>query len=58
MDPLDGTSNFLQGLPIWGISVACQRGDEVIAGAIYDPLGGNLFDGFPRSGSTSGTGTP
>lgn len=43
VDPLDGTNNFLQGLPIWGISVACRAGAELVAGAILDPLGDNLF---------------
>lgn len=43
VDPLDGTSNFLQGLPVWGVSVACREGSRMIAGAIFDPLGGNLF---------------
>jgi myo-inositol-1(or 4)-monophosphatase len=43
VDPLDGTNNYLQGLPIWGISVACKHGDDILAGAILDPLGDNLF---------------
>ena len=51
VDPLDGTNNFLQGLPIWGISVACRRGDELLAGAIYDPLGDNLFEASKGNGA-------
>ena len=51
VDPLDGTSNYLQGLPIWGISVACRQGADVVAGAIYDPLGGNLFSASRGSGA-------
>jgi myo-inositol-1(or 4)-monophosphatase len=43
VDPLDGTTNFLQGLPVWSVSVACRRGDQVVAAAICDPPGGNLF---------------
>ncbi|MGB6000705.1 MAG: inositol monophosphatase family protein [Thermoanaerobaculia bacterium] len=43
VDPLDGTTNFLRGLPVYGVSVACSRGEEVMAGAVYDPEGGNLF---------------
>ncbi len=43
VDPLDGTANFLQGLPVWGVSVACRRDGELVAGAVLDPLGGNLF---------------
>jgi myo-inositol-1(or 4)-monophosphatase len=43
IDPLDGTTNFLQGLPIYGVSVACRRGDELLAGVIEDPEGRNRF---------------
>jgi len=43
VDPLDGTNNYLQGLPVWGVSVACRKGPDLVAGAIYDPLGDNLF---------------
>lgn len=43
VDPLDGTSNFLQGLPIFAVSVACLRGEEPVAGVVFDPLSGHLF---------------
>lgn len=43
VDPLDGTNNYLQGLPVWGVSVACRQGHDLVAGAIFDPLGDNLF---------------
>jgi len=43
VDPLDGTTNFLQGLPVYGVSVACSQGEELMAAAVYDPQGGNLF---------------
>jgi myo-inositol-1(or 4)-monophosphatase len=43
VDPLDGTTNFLQGLPVYGVSVACSHRKELVAAAIYDPEGGNLF---------------
>jgi myo-inositol-1(or 4)-monophosphatase len=43
VDPLDGTTNFLQGLPVWSVSVACRRGDQVVAAAVCDPPGDNLF---------------
>src|ERR1700744_1069821 len=38
VDPLDGTSNFLHGLPHWCISIAAMRGKEVIAGVVCDPI--------------------
>ncbi len=43
IDPLDGTTNFLQGLPVYCVSVACRKGDELLAGVIHDPEGGNVF---------------
>jgi len=43
IDPLDGTTNFLQGLPVWAVSVACRRRGELLAGVVLDPQGGNTF---------------
>jgi myo-inositol-1(or 4)-monophosphatase len=43
VDPLDGTTNFLQGLPVWCVSVACRRGRQVVAAVVLDPPGENLF---------------
>ena len=38
IDPLDGTTNYLQHLPVWSISIALREGDQMIAGVIYEPL--------------------
>ncbi|HEX7153238.1 MAG TPA: inositol monophosphatase family protein [Thermoanaerobaculia bacterium] len=38
IDPLDGTSNYLQHFPIWSISIALRSGNEMIAAVIYEPL--------------------
>ena len=43
IDPIDGTTNFLQGLPVWAVSIACRRGGELLAGVVRDPEGRNLF---------------
>ena len=43
IDPLDGTTNFMHGLPVYCVSVACRRGSELLAGVIHDPEGGNVF---------------
>ncbi|WP_339779217.1 inositol monophosphatase family protein [uncultured Thalassospira sp.] len=43
IDPLDGTTNFLHGIPHFAISVALQRGDEIIAGIIYDVAKDEFF---------------
>ena len=43
VDPLDGTSNFIQGLPVFSVSVACRHQGKLVAGAVLDPTGDNLF---------------
>lgn len=43
VDPLDGTTNFAHGYPAWNVTLALARGDEVIAGVVYDPLNRELF---------------
>lgn len=43
IDPLDGTNNFASGIPVFCASVALARGDELIAGAIYDLTRDELF---------------
>ena len=51
VDPLDGTNNFLQGLPVWAVSIGCRKGADLVAGAIYDPLGENLFTSWKDGGA-------
>lgn len=43
IDPLDGTTNFLHGLPHWCISIGLRQKNEMIAGVIYDPVKDELF---------------
>ncbi len=43
VDPLDGTTNFLHGLPHWAISVAMEHKDEIVAAVIFDPAKDELF---------------
>lgn len=38
IDPLDGTSNYLQHFPVWSISIGLREGHETIAGVVYEPL--------------------
>lgn len=42
-DPLDGTTNFLHGVPHFAISLALERDGEIIAGVIYNPISDELF---------------
>jgi myo-inositol-1(or 4)-monophosphatase len=43
IDPLDGTTNYISGLPVFAVSIALQKGDEIILGVVYDPLQDELF---------------
>lgn len=38
IDPLDGTSNYLQHFPIWSISIAVKADDEITTGVVHEPL--------------------
>jgi myo-inositol-1(or 4)-monophosphatase len=37
VDPLDGTMNYVHGVPHYAVSVALVKGEEIVAGAIYEP---------------------
>ena len=43
VDPLDGTTNFLHGIPHFAISRALERDDAVVAGLIYNPASDEMF---------------
>lgn len=43
IDPLDGTSNFLHGIPHWCISIGLEEKGEIIAGLIYAPVTDEMF---------------
>ena len=43
VDPLDGTTNFLNGIPHWAISIALEQKGEIVAGVVYDPAKDEMF---------------
>jgi myo-inositol-1(or 4)-monophosphatase len=43
VDPLDGTTNFLFGLPQWAVSIACEDDDGLLVGTVYDPVRDELW---------------
>lgn len=57
VDPLDGTSNYMQGLKFFCVSVACRRGGELLAGVVFDPLSDELFSAA-RGGGACRNGEP
>lgn len=43
VDPLDGTTNFLHGLPYWAISIAVEEKGEIVAGVIFNPITNEMY---------------
>ncbi len=43
IDPLDGTTNFLHGLPIFAVSIGLEREGQLVAGVIYNPATDDIF---------------
>ena len=43
VDPLDGTTNFLHGIPHFAVSVALERDGELVAGVVYNPISDELY---------------
>jgi len=43
VDPLDGTTNFLHGMPHWAVSIALEHKGEIVSGVIYDPAKDEMF---------------
>ena len=51
VDPLDGTTNFLHGLPHWAVSIALERKGEIISAVVYDPCKDEMFTSEKGAGA-------
>ncbi len=51
VDPLDGTTNYIHGYPVYGVSIAFQAGGRIQAGAVYDPCRDEMFTATPGGGA-------
>jgi myo-inositol-1(or 4)-monophosphatase len=51
VDPLDGTTNFAHGFPVFCISIALVRGEDLIAGFLYDPTRDEFFSAEHGAGA-------
>ncbi len=51
IDPLDGTVNYLYGLHDWAVSIAAEVDGEIVTGAVYVPLRGELFSAHLGDGA-------
>ena len=50
VDPLDGTTNYADGLPIYGVSIALEVNAHVVLGVVYDPSRDECFVASPAPG--------
>ena len=51
IDPIDGTTNFLHGIPHFAISIALQDNGEIVIGLIFDPIKNEIFYAERNNGS-------
>ena len=51
VDPLDGTTNYLYGIPQWAVSIALEDATRTLAGVVFDPVAGELFAAKHGGGS-------
>ena len=51
IDPIDGTINFLHGIPHFAISVALQSNNEIVSGIVYDPIKNEMFFAEKNNGA-------
>jgi myo-inositol-1(or 4)-monophosphatase len=51
IDPLDGTTNFLHGVPIFSVTIAIERKGEIVGGVTYDPNADELYTAERGSGA-------
>ena len=51
IDPIDGTINFLHGIPHFAISIALKSDDEIICGLIFDPIKDEMFYAEKNNGA-------
>lgn len=54
VDPLDGTTNYVHGYPLFAVSVSCEMDGTPAVGAVLDPLRGELFQAMRGAGATLG----
>ena len=51
IDPIDGTTNYLHGVPHFAISIALKSNNEIISGVIYDPIKDEMFYAEKNNGA-------
>lgn len=52
IDPLDGTTNFIHGIPVYAVSIALQHHHKIVAGVVYEINRDECFSAFAEGGAT------
>jgi myo-inositol-1(or 4)-monophosphatase len=52
VDPLDGTTNYARGYPLFAVSIALKKGNKITSGVVYNPLRDELFSAQDGCGAT------
>ncbi len=56
LDPLDGTTNYLYGVPVWAVSIAVEDADGWLSAVVYDPTRDEMFAAIRGAGPPSTAG--
>jgi len=51
IDPIDGTANFVRGIPAWTVVIACAKDGETVVGVIHEPATNETFHGWRGGGA-------
>ena len=51
VDPLDGTMNYVHGVPNYAVSIALEQRGEIVVGTVYDPVSGECFSALSGGGA-------
>lgn len=51
IDPIDGTANFVRGIPAWTVVIAVTKGAETVAGIIHDPIHEEMYHAMKSAGA-------
>jgi myo-inositol-1(or 4)-monophosphatase len=51
IDPIDGTANFVRGIPTWTVVIACAERGKTVVGVIHEPSTGETFAGYAGGGA-------
>ena len=51
IDPIDGTRNFVRGIPFWAVLIGLEEAGEITAGVVFNPVSGELFTARKGAGA-------